>query len=230
MSISRLRQENGFTLIELLVASVVTMLVVGGAVALTSQIQNGYRRQLEDSAGEQEARYALEWIARYLRGAGNNPRLATTSTCPSDPTPFEALRIDPNDDGVFDDITLQMDANPPDGKIGGDAPDCNQTFEHITISFCSAAEAADGDCASANTIEFVDVGVGGDAATRTDNVIDNLQFQYLQSDGTTEITDPDDSDLVFYVRVQITIRTRTVSSSGLPETRTLQSTVRVRER
>ena len=54
-------------------AMVCTIIVLGGAVALTSQIQNGYRRQLEDSAGEQEARYALEWIGRYLRSVGNNP-------------------------------------------------------------------------------------------------------------------------------------------------------------
>jgi len=55
MSMTFLRDNRGFTLMELLVASVVTTVVLGGAVALTSQIQNGYRRQLEDSAAEQEA-------------------------------------------------------------------------------------------------------------------------------------------------------------------------------
>ena len=76
MCITRLRDENGLTLIELLVASAITVVVLGSAVAMTSQIQNGYRRQLEDSAAEQEARYVLEWIGRYVRGAANNPTAA----------------------------------------------------------------------------------------------------------------------------------------------------------
>lgn len=58
--IARVREQNGFSLMELMVASVCTTIVLGGAVALTSQIQNGYRRQMEDAVGEQEARYALE--------------------------------------------------------------------------------------------------------------------------------------------------------------------------
>ncbi len=66
-------RERGFTLVELLVATVVSMLVLGGAVALTSQVQTGYRRQVEAAAAEQEGRYALEWIGKLLRGAGNNP-------------------------------------------------------------------------------------------------------------------------------------------------------------
>jgi len=46
-------------------------------------IQNGYRRQIENSAGEQEARYAMEWIGRYLRGAGD----VHSGTPPAAPPP-----------------------------------------------------------------------------------------------------------------------------------------------
>lgn len=217
MPVPQLREERGFTLMELLVASVVTMLVVGGAVALTSQIQVGYRRQLEDSAGEQEARYALEWIGRYLRGAGNNPFSVTKSDCPGANTDFFGVIIDPNGDGVNDDITLQMDSNPPDGKVGGESPACDQANEHVTISF-------DEDT---NTIEFLDEAVGASATTRTDNVIDNLEFVYLDSARVPTNVQAN----VFYVQVQITIRTRTVNASaGTPDTRTLQSEIRVRDR
>lgn len=217
MPVPQIREERGFTLMELMVASVVTMLVVGGAVALTSQIQNGYRRQLEDSAGEQEARYALEWIGRYLRGAGNNPFSVTKSDCPGANTDFFGVIIDPNGDGVNDDITLQMDSNPPDGKVGGESPACDQANEHVTISF-------DEDT---NTIEFLDEAVGASATTRTDNVIDNLEFVYLDSARVPTNVQAN----VFYVQVQITIRTRTVNASaGTPDTRTLQSEIRVRDR
>ncbi len=227
MALQQLREERGFTLMELLIASVVTIIVVGSAVALTSQIQNGYRRQLEDSAGEQEARYALEWIGRYLRGAGNNPFSVTESDCPGANTDFFGVIIDPNGDGENDDITLQMDSNPPDGKVGGESPACDQANEHVTISFCSEADFADGDCAGANTIEFLDEAVGAAATTRTDSVIDDLQFVYLDSARAPTAVQAN----VFYVQVQITIRTRTINAaSGEPETRMLQSEIRVRDR
>lgn len=217
MPVPQLREERGFTLMELLVASVVTMLVLGSAVALTSQIQVGYRRQIEDSAGEQEARYALEWIGRYLRGAGNNPFSVTKSDCPGANTDFFGVIIDPNGDGVNNDITLQMDSNPPDGKVGGETPACDQANEHVTISFD----------ADTNTIEFLDEAVGAAATTRTDNVIDDLQFVYLDSARAPTNVQAN----VFYVQVQITIRTRTINAAaGTPDTRMLQSEVRVRDR
>ena len=230
MSISHLRQENGFTLIELLVASVCTIIVLGSAVALTSQIQYGYRRQIENSAGEQEARYAMEWIGRYLRGAGNNPFNVVESDCPGANTDFFGIIIDPNGDGVNDDITLQMDANPPDGKVGGESPACDQANEHVTISFCSEAAFADGACAGANTIEFLDEAVGDDATTRTDSVIDALEFVYLNADHAL-MAAPITQANIFYVQVRIRIRTRTVEgASGNPDTRELTSEVRVRGR
>ena len=227
MTISHLRRENGFTLMELLVASVVTMLVLGSAVALTSQIQNGYRRQIENSAGEQEARYAMEWIGRYLRGAGNNPFSVVESDCPGANTDFFGIIIDPDGDNVNDDITLQMDSNPPDGKVGGEPPDCDQPNEHVTISFCSEAKAAAAKCADAHTIQFLDEAVGDDATTRTDAVIDALEFSYLDSDHNLMVA-PIAQANIFYVQVHITIRTRTIDASSLQyDKRELTSEIRV---
>lgn len=222
-----LTNERGFTLIELMVAMVCTTIVLGGAVALTSQIQTGYRRQLEDSAGEQEARYAMEWIGRYLRGAGNNPFNVTSSDCPGANTTFYGVIMDPNGDEVNDDITLQSDSNPPDGKIGGVSPSCDQANEHVTISFCSDAGVAAHTCSGANTIQFLDEAVGASATTRTDSVIDGLEFVYLDSNRAVTTVQAD----VFYVQTRITIRTRTMNaSSGTPTTRSLMSEIRVRNR
>ena len=217
MKLSQLRQENGFTLMELLVASVCTMIVLGSAVSLTSQIQNGYRRQLENSAGEQEARYALDWIGRYLRGAGNNPWNVTKSDCPGVDTNFFGIIMDPNGDGVNDDITIQSDSNPPDGKVGGVSPVCDQINEHVNISFD----------ADNSTIVFLDEAVGDAATTRTDAVIGGLQFVYLDSTRAPTTVQAN----VFYVQTQITIRTRTVEAgSGQPNTRVLSGEIRVRGR
>ena len=217
MKLSQLRQENGFTLMELLVASVCTMIVLGSAVALTSQIQVGYKRQLEDSAGEQEGRYAIEWIGRYLRGAGNNPWNVTKSDCPGVDTNFFGIIMDPNGDGVNDDITIQSDSNPPDGKVGGVSPVCDQINEHVNISFD----------ADNSTIVFLDEAVGDAATTRTDAVIGGLQFVYLDSTRAPTTVQAN----VFYVQTQITIRTRTVEAgSGQPNTRVLSGEIRVRGR
>ena len=214
MSLPNIRQENGFTLMELLVASVCTMIVLGSAVSLTSQIQNGYRRQLENSAGEQEARYALDWIGRYLRTAGNNPFNVTSSNCPGANTAFFGLIFNPSNTSS---LTVQSDSNPPDGKIGGVAGACNQANEHVTISYDSTNK----------TIIFLDEAVGSTATTRTDNVINGLQFTYL--DSTRAVTTVQAN--VFYVQTQITIRSRTVNgTTGLPETRVLTSEIRVRGR
>ena len=216
MTIASLKDQRGFTLMELLVASVCTIIVLGGAVALTSQIQNGYRRQIEDSVGEQEARYALEWIGRYLRSVGNNPFNATTSACPTTGTTFQGL-IPNTTTGA---LTLQSDSNPPDGLIGGSSGACTQTNEHVTISLNSTL----------HEIQFLDQAVGTTATTRTDSVIDNLQFVYLDSNRTPWVSTTSTSN-IFYVQTNITIRTRTINAiSGLYNTRTLSSEIRVRGR
>jgi prepilin-type N-terminal cleavage/methylation domain-containing protein len=216
MNTTGLKTQRGFTLVELLVAMVCTTIVLGGAVALTAQIQSGYRKQLEDSVGEQEARYALEWIGRYLRSVGNNPFNATTSACPSAGTAFVGL-IPNTTTGA---LTLQSDTNPPDGLIGGASGACNQTNEHVTISLNSTL----------HEIQFLDQAVGTTATTRTDAVIDNLQFVYLDSNRATWNSATSASN-IFYVQTVITIRSRTVNAvSGAPNTRTLTSEIRVRGR
>jgi Tfp pilus assembly protein PilW len=214
MTLAHLRRENGFTLMELLVASTMTVVVLGGAVAMTSQIQSGYRRQIEDSAGEQEARYALEWIGKALRSVGNNPFNVTTSACPTAGTVFTPLVISATS------ITLQSDSNPADRLIGGASGACNQSGEHVTISYSATNRA----------ITFQDVAVGVGATTRTDAVIDGLQFVYLSST-RAPITDMSQAANVFYVQTQITIRSRTLNpTTGLPNTRVLTSETRVRGR
>jgi prepilin-type N-terminal cleavage/methylation domain-containing protein len=213
---TRLKDQRGFTLVELMVAMVCTTIVLGGAVALTAQIQQGYRRQLEDSVGEQEGRYALEWIGRYLRSVGNNPFNATTSACPSAGTVFQGL-IPNTTTGA---LTLQSDTNPPDGLIGGSSGNCTQTNEHVTISLNTAL----------NEIQFLDQAVGTTATTRTDAVIQGLQFNYLDANRATWDS-ATSANNIFYVQTVITLRTRTVNATaGTPNTRTISSEIRVRGR
>lgn len=212
-----LGSDRGFTLVELLVASMVTMVVLGGAVALTSQVQEGYRRQIEGSAAEQEGRYALDWVSRLIRASGNNPYNVATTDCPAAATPFAAIVFDPDGDLVDNDIRLQTDSNPPDGLLGGATGTCTQANEDVTVSFDPAT----------NSITFLDNNLGGTATIRTDAVIDDLRFIYR--DAARAVTANPLN--VVYVETQVTVRSRTVNAvTGEPVTRVLSQEVRIRGR
>jgi type II secretory pathway pseudopilin PulG len=215
-----LRNERGFTLVELMVASMVTMLVLGGAVVMTSQVQSSFKKQIEDSAGEQEGRYALEWVSRLIRAAGNNPfglptAVGGTASCPVAGTPYSWVVMDPNGDLINNDIRLQADSNPPDGILGGDG--CDQPNEDITVSYDPTT----------SSITFLDNNVGGAATVRTDAVIDNLLFVFKDVNHAPTTN----SANVVYIETQVRIRTRTLDPiTGRPETRLLTQEVRLRGR
>ena len=220
----RLTDQRGFTLAELMVASVISMMILGGAVMMTSQVQQSFRRQIEDSAGEQEGRYALEWVSRLIRAAGNNPYALPlvpggTSACPVAGTAYAWLIMDPDGDAINDDVRLQTDSNPPDGLVGGPSLGglCNQANEDVTVSFDPVT----------NSITFLDNNLGGGATIRTDAVINNLEFVF--KDVARQPTA--NAANVVYVETQVTVRTRMIDpSTGLPATRLLTQEVRVRGR
>jgi Tfp pilus assembly protein PilW len=156
-------------------------LILGGAVFVTTQVQQGYGQQLDTAASEQEARYALDWIQRLLRQAGSDPynvRTQAESPClPSGLLPsvngFPPVMIDPNHNGVNEDIRIFSDANPPNGAVGGPGPvpsGCTEAGEDMTISYDAANRVitlTDNNRPSAGTL------------TMTDAVVNSLQFQYM---------------------------------------------------
>ena len=217
-----LRNDRGFTLAEVMVATMITTLVLGGAVMLTSRVQESFKRQIEDSAGEQEGRYALDWVSRLIRGAGNNPfslpiAEGDLAACPiaAGGTPYSWVIMDPDADGINDDIRLQTDSNPPDGILGGAA--CDQKNEDVTVSFDPET----------SSITFRDNNLDDGAEVRTDAVIDNLLFVFKndEHEPTADVAN------VVYVETQIIVRTRTINPlTMLPETRLLTQEVRLRGR
>jgi prepilin-type N-terminal cleavage/methylation domain-containing protein len=211
--------QRGFTIAELLVATVVSLLVLGGAVSLTSQVQNGYRRQMEETAAEQEGRYALDWVSRLIRSAGNNPYNIATGNCPAANTAFSGLVPDPNGDTVQNDIRLQTDSNPPDRLLGGDTGACDQPNEDVTVSYD----------AGTRSITFLDNNLGGGATIRTDAVITSLQFIYR--DGSHNVLAPPvNGAQVMYVETRLTVQPRAIANQGAGMTRTLSQEVRIKGR
>jgi Tfp pilus assembly protein PilW len=213
-----LRDARGFTLIEFMIASLITIAVLGGTVILASQLQQGYSTQLDDILVEQEVRYALDWIARVLRSAGSNPYDVATSVCPTAGTPFQAVRIDPDGDGMDDDIRIQADISPPNGILGGSvAGACTEAGEDLTISHD----------ANALTITLEDNNTDAAPEAMTEPVVAELEFTYLDA-SRTATTNPDS---ISYVQVQVTGRSKTYNTilGEYPET-TLTTEVHIRTR
>jgi len=207
----------GFTLVELLVAMVVAILVVGGAALLGTQVQSSYRSQMEAAAAQQEGRFALQLVERYLRAAGNNPYRVQTTPCPAAGTPFQAIRFDPDGDGQHDDIRVQMDSNPTNGLVGGQAGDCTEANEDVTIAYDPAT----------STITVLDNNTGGGAVARTDAVIAGLQFIYRDAQRAITTT----PGAVAFIETRITVRSKLDDPNlGAPATAVVSSEVRVRTR
>jgi Tfp pilus assembly protein PilX len=165
------RDQQGFTLVEFLIATLVTMMVVAGAVSVTSQMQLTYNTQLDRAGARDEARFAADWIAREVRTAGANPYTITTSNCPAAGTAFLPIRLDPDGDGTDDDVRLNADSNPPNGLLGGNAGACTEANEDVTIAHDPGTRV----------VTRLDNNLGGAPEAMTDSVITQLQFIYLNA-------------------------------------------------
>jgi pilin/secretion family protein with methylation motif len=213
-----LRDARGFTLVEFMIACLITTAVLGGTVMLASQLQQGYSTQLDEVLVEQEVRYALDWITRLLRSAGSNPYGVETSPCPEVGTPFQEIRLDPDGDGMDNDIRIQADISPPNGILGGNvAGTCTEEGEDVTIAYD----------ADASTITLQDNNIDDEPQAMTEPIITELEFIYLNS-ARNVTADP---DLIAFVQVQVTGRSKTFNTilGEYPET-TLNTEVHVRIR
>ena len=195
--------EGGFTLVEFMIAAALTSVVLGSTMMLATQIQQAYDTQLDDATAEQEARYALEWIARDLRSAGSDPYLIIPAA--------QEVWIDPNGGADGDDsIRFQADINPPDGLLADG--------EDLTIAFDAAN----------NVITREDSLAANPAAVAmTEPIVTDLSFTLLDAARNATAN----AQLVAYVQVQVTVQSRARNANtGAFTTSTLGTEVRLRTR
>jgi len=221
----RARDERGFSLVELMIVGLISTMIVGSAVVLSSQVSKTYSHQLDDAAVQQEARFAMEWITRTLAAAGSNPYGAGPSICPVAGTPFTPIWLDPNGNGANDDVRVHADINPPNGFLtGGPLGGCIESGEDVTIGI-STANPAPAPNALTRLDQVLDAATG--AVAVTDQVFTRLQFTYLTTAGAVT------ADPLLIARVQVNLTGQ--SRSRDPNTQqfrtfTYQSEVRVRAR
>jgi hypothetical protein len=207
--------EDGFTLVEFLISTLVLSLVLGSAVGLATQIQQSYGTQLDDVVAQQEARYALDWIARDLRSAGSDPYFAIADD--------QQVWIDPNGGLDNDDsIRIEADIHDDDGGVP-DGPDGDNADPGEIISI-----ELDPDT---DTIVRRDHNAGDlVGVAMTEPVFTDLSFTWLDTDKN----ETDVSTAVAYVRVEVTARSKARNQFAPSEdgftTTVLSTEVRLRTR
>lgn len=213
----RAGDERGFSSVEVLVAMAITATALGTALTVTEQVSRGYHSSLDNTLIQEEARYALDWIETTLQGAGANPYGVVTSNCPANGTPFAAIRLDPNGNGILDDVRLQGDVNPPNGLIGGVGGICDEAGEDVTIALNQTTRA----------ITLRDNNLGTPPVPMTDAVFTSLRFAYLDATETPTAA----PDAAAFVRITLTAETPNANrSTGAADQVALSSIVRIRTR
>ena len=221
---ARARDERGFSLIELMIVALITTMIVGSTVALSTQVSKTYSHQLDDAAVQQEARFAMEWITRTIAAAGSDPYAPGTgpSLCPVPGTPFTPIWLDPNGNGINDDIRVHADVNPPNGILTGGPGGCIESGEDVTIAISTANPAP-----APNALTRLDQALEVAAVPVTDAVFTQLRFTYLTNTGAVTANPL----LIARVQVNLTGQSRSRDPNTLQfRTFAYQSEVRVRSR
>ncbi len=81
------RGEGGFTMMELMISAAILGLLMAGLLGLLTASRDAYARGSSTIEAQQNARLAIERIAKEIREAGYHPRPPDTSpaTCPPGP-------------------------------------------------------------------------------------------------------------------------------------------------
>jgi prepilin-type N-terminal cleavage/methylation domain-containing protein len=143
----------GFTLVEVLVSLTLLSVVLGAAVAVMLGVQRGYIRQRETARAETALRTAEATILGVLRAAGADPR----------DTRLTLLDPDKRNHGVFDNVRVVSDFNPPDGDVTDLLEDVLVYVERDTLYVSWRA---------------------GQAATPVAAPVRTLRFEYYASNGS----------------------------------------------
>ncbi|UCC74729.1 MAG: hypothetical protein JSV86_09315 [Gemmatimonadota bacterium] len=184
----------GFSTIGMIVAFVLLGLLLSPMLGTILSAQRGFVESRDRARAAGSVRYAHLALTRFMRLAGSSPV----------GLPLPGIDPDPDGDGVFNDIRLRSDYNPPDG-------DTNDAGEDLTFFL------------RADTM-YVRYGTGGTEEPYLIGV-DSLAFTYFDRAGEV-IADPDRIG-PRAISADVTIRARGDRHAD-PAERTLSGRVRLR--
>ena len=133
-------RQSGYSLVELLVSTAVTLVVVGAAGLLATRTERIASVVEREHRALLDAQFTLDWMVRTLEQAGSRaygpPALACGGAGEAfSAVGFSAVLIDPDGNGVDDDVRVRMDVNPPNGWLGGRPGVCDESGEDVAIGF-----------------------------------------------------------------------------------------------
>ncbi|MEQ1895852.1 MAG: prepilin-type N-terminal cleavage/methylation domain-containing protein [Vicinamibacterales bacterium] len=182
-------RQSGYSLVELLVSTAVTLVVAGAAGLLATSTERIASVVEREHGALMDAQFTLDWIVRTLEQAGSHAY--GTAFSASSPTsahacggggaslsavPFSAVLIDPDGNGVDDDVRVRMDVNPPNGWLGGWPGLCDESGEDVAIGFDPAA----------HVVTRQDVATDTSPVAVSGAIVRDLRFTYR--DGERRVT------------------------------------------
>lgn len=135
-------QASGFTLIELLVALAVVGLVLAATFSVLDQGQQGYLLGVARLEAQQNARVALERVAREIRTAGFDPTGADFPAIVNPARTSLTIQKDLNGNGVIDapgeTITYLLRGTTLRRDAGGGAQPVIDGVRDLTFTYLDA--------------------------------------------------------------------------------------------
>jgi prepilin-type N-terminal cleavage/methylation domain-containing protein len=118
-----LRNRAGFSLVEMLIALTIFSVVMGSLMSVVLVVQRRYVDQRERVRAQESLRVAQMTLAPLLRAAGADPK----------DTKLTFVNVDPDNNGVFDDLRVVSDFNPIDGDVADALEDVQVWVEVDTL-------------------------------------------------------------------------------------------------
>ena len=152
-----MRPASGFTLAELLVGLAVIGLVLAGLLSFLIQVQQSYLAGAGRVEAQQNARLALERMAREIRAAGYNPRGAGFSAIVNQTETSLTLQNDWNGDGIIggraEVVAYLLRGTTLRRNAGGGAQPVVEGVERLRFVYLDAAGRPTSDAAAIRSVE-----------------------------------------------------------------------------
>jgi prepilin-type N-terminal cleavage/methylation domain-containing protein len=101
------RNRPGFSIMEMMVATAIFTIVMGSLMSVVIDLQRRFVDQRERVRAQESLRVAQMTLAPLMRSAGADPK----------GTALTGMEVDPDNNGIFDDIRIKTDFNPIDGDV-----------------------------------------------------------------------------------------------------------------
>jgi type II secretory pathway pseudopilin PulG len=119
----RLRTRAGFTIMEAMVAMMMFTIIMGALMGVVINLQRRYVEQRERVRAQESLRVAQMTLGPLLRAAGADPKSSGLTS----------VNVDPDNNGIFDDLRVKTDFNPIDGDVADPLEDVSVRVANDTL-------------------------------------------------------------------------------------------------